>query len=114
VQVGHSIQFGIDGGPSPKGKEREPSADSGQRPQYPNGTLMAPHFRSGIRKIWTKWVIFPIRGFKGDAKAAEPNFVRSRSGRITGYRALDGVSFDLRAATGWPLIGANGAASRAC
>jgi lipopolysaccharide transport system ATP-binding protein len=53
-------------------------------------------------------VIFPIRGFKGDAKAAEPNFVRSRSGRITGYRALDGVSFDLRGGD-VGLIGANGA-----
>ena len=54
-------------------------------------------------------VVFPIRGFKGDAKAAEPNFVRGRYGRITGYRALDEVSFDLRGGDRLALIGANGA-----
>jgi hypothetical protein len=100
---------------APKARSASHPADmtAAHNPQW---NADGAHFRSGIRKIWTKWVIFPIRGFKGDAKAAEPNFVRSRSGRITGYRALDGVSFsNLRAATGVALIGANGRGRvRAC
>lgn len=54
-------------------------------------------------------VTFPIRGFRGDAETAEPNFIRSRSGRVTGYRALHDISFDLCSGDRLAVIGANGA-----
>ena len=54
-------------------------------------------------------VVFPIRGFQGDRESAEPNFIRNRSGRVVGYRALSDINFDLRSGDRLALIGANGA-----
>lgn len=54
-------------------------------------------------------VTFPVRGISGDTGTGEPNFVRRKNGRITGFRALHDVSFELTSGDRLALIGANGA-----